>query len=192
MRPVKHVVWALFIMAGLANAQGNLVVNGGFDSGASSWALTNGAILAAPLVGETGFTVFLGNSSLSAIPTASQTIGNLTLGLTYLVAGDYYRSKDLLPGGSPSDPSFGVFMDNVVYFQTVAPVSFNNIYNFSFLYLATSSSAALSLSAQINGTGVSYSIDNITMYPVPEPGTLGLIGVGAVAGAAFFRKCRGK
>jgi hypothetical protein len=58
--------------------------------------------------------------------------------------------------------------------------------SFSFSYTAASSDVLLSLSSQINGTGVEYAIDNISMEAVPEPNSLWLIGIGGIAGATLL------
>ena len=171
-------------------AQGNLVVNGGFDFNAAGWIITN--------VLGSGYESTKGNPpgdvaldslspSLSTDPTASQTITSLTPGTTYVVSGDYRNITDR-GGGSPTDFSFGVSIDGVLLFEAAQQTP-NNWRNFNFLYTATASSALLSLSAQINGTGVSYAIDNIAM-DVPEPSSLWLMGVGGIASAMFFRNRR--
>ena len=65
-----------------------------------------------------------------------------------------------------------------------------NWHSFSFDYTATSTSALLSLEAQINGTDDSYEIDNISMEAVPEPNSLCLVGVGGIISAMFFKNRR--
>ncbi|MGA3283798.1 MAG: hypothetical protein ABSD57_04985 [Verrucomicrobiota bacterium] len=169
---------ALLLLPQLATAQGNLVVNGGFDTSANDWILTNGAYW--PEYGNSGWAVALDKEppSPSTEPTASQIITGLVPGYSYLVSGNYGEGKDR-GGGSPSDPSFGVAIDGIFLFEAVAPDS-DNWQSFSFYYTASSSSALLSLSSQINGTGVAYFIDNISMEAVPEPNSLCLIGVGGI------------
>ncbi|HUA39088.1 MAG TPA: hypothetical protein VMA35_11905 [Candidatus Sulfopaludibacter sp.] len=148
--------------------QGNLVVNGGFNGNASSWALTNISLGAGyqSLGGDPGGCVALdGPSSLFAFPTASQTITSLTPGTIYTVSGNYRQGK----GNSP-DYSFGVAMDGVFFFEAATTVPIDLAwYSFSFQYTANSTSAVLSLSSELNGAGVSYVTDNIAMYAVPEP-----------------------
>jgi hypothetical protein len=157
-------------------AQANFVFNGQFDSNTNGWVLANGASW--PWVGHPGFSVDLSDvtPSLANDPTASQTINSLTPVANYIVSGDYAMGKDY-GGGSATSTSFGVFIDGVVYFETIAPGN-QDWHSFSFIYTATSSSAVLSLSAQLNGTGVSYFIDNIAMYAVPEPSASLLILLG--------------
>jgi len=178
MIPIVTIVLALAPC--VVKAQGNLVFNGGFDTNTNGWVLVNGASW--PWSGNPGACVNLSNEtpSPSNDPTASQTINSLTPLATYFVSGDYAMGKDY-GGGSPSSNSFGVFIGGVVYFQTVAPGNMD-WHSFSFLYTATSSSAVLSLSAQMNGTGVCYFIDSIAMYAVPEPsaGCLMLLGSGVL------------
>jgi hypothetical protein len=177
---VKHyfvlTAWALLLVPRLATAQGNLVFNGGFDSNANGWIISNApnGFGYSSVGGHPGGDVLLDNiaPSPSSDPTASQTISSLIPGITYVVSGDYQQEKDR-GGDSPTNPSFGVAIDSLPMFTAVAPNNFN-WQQFSFSYTATSSSIVLSLSSQINGTGVSYAIDNIAMQAVPEPGILSL------------------
>jgi hypothetical protein len=167
---IQTVAFALAFIPCFVMAQGTLVINGGFVFGADGWTLINGAHIVPTNGYGTNLFGVLGNSSPSpsVLPTASQTINSLTPGLLYYVSGDFAKGKDQMPGGSPLNPSFGVLMDNVVYFQAVAPENFD-WQNFTFYYTATASSAVLSLSSYMNGTEVPYFIDNIAMYAVPEP-----------------------
>ena len=64
-------------------------------------------------------------------------------------------------------------LDGVFLFETAALADFN-WHSFSFDYTATSTSAFLSLEAQINGTDYAYFIDNISIEAVPEPNSLWL------------------
>jgi hypothetical protein len=180
-----------------ATAQGNLVFNGGFDAGASGWIIVNtpGGFGYSSVGGNPGSCVLLDNTtpSPSTDPTASQTINSLTPGANYIVSGDYQKQKDRGATTTPAtDNSFGVAIDGAFLFEAASPTS-NDLtwHSFDFLYTATSSSALLSLSSQINGTGVSYIIDNISLQAVPEPGSLYLIGLGGIISGIFFRS-RGK
>jgi hypothetical protein len=168
--------WACLLLPRLATAQGNLVFNGGFDSNANGWTIINtpGGFGFSPVVGNPGGGVLLDNiePSSSSDPTASQTINSLTRWTSYVVSGEYQQGKDR-GGGSPTDPSFGVAIDGVFLFTVVAPNNFN-WHQFSFSYTPISPFIILSLSSQINGTGVSYAIDNIAMQAISEPGILSL------------------
>ena len=175
---------ALSCLPQLANAQGNLVVNGTFESGSTGWTLTNGAIVA--FVGDPGVACFLvsSNSSPANEPTASQVIDGLFAGTSYMISGNYKAGKD--PGGaSPANASFGVAIDGAFLFELAASPN-GSWQSFSFSYTAASSDVLLSLSSQINGTGVEYAIDNISMEAVPEPNSLWLIGIGGIAGATLL------
>jgi len=181
IRIITLTGWILSYVQELAMAQGNLVVNGGFDTNAASWIIANvsddgvGGYQAS--FGDPAGSVALRNTALSSnnIPTASQEINSLTPSALYVVSGDY------LGGGKDTeDISFEVTLNNVIFFETAAPPDSSDWYSFSFYYTATSMSALLSLSAQINGANYSYNIDNISMMLVPEPSawTLLLLGGG--------------
>jgi len=164
-------------------AQGNLVVNGGFDTDASGWILTNvdSGSGYESLAGDPPGSVLLGILFSANNPTASQEINSLTPGQFYVVSGNYSGGgKDI------TDISFEVLFDGVPLFETNAPPNFLNWYSFSFDYTATSTSALLSLVTLI-GTGDSYYIDNIAMDAVPEPNSLCLMGAGGMMSALFFR-----
>ena len=156
-------------------AQGNLVVNGGFNTDASGWMTTNefgfGYVSDK---GDPGGYFFLYSSSSSLTPTISQTISNLIPGSSYIVSGNYMQVM-----GSSENPSFGVALNGSYLFETAEPPN-SNWYGFSLDYVATSVNALLNLSSQLNGTGVSYGIDNISMKLVPEPSDSWLLLLGGV------------
>jgi len=151
-------------------AQGNLVINGGFDVDATGWSISFGYYV--PSGGDPGGYVAL-DSGISNTPAASQAIAGLTPDSVYLISGDYRASK-----GTSTDNSFAVALDGNFLFETIQPGDFN-WHSFSFFYTATSSSATLSLASQLNGTGISYGIDNISMYETPEPSAVSLIFLGS-------------
>jgi hypothetical protein len=168
--------------AQLVTAQGNLVVNGSFDTDTSGWILTDGATYA-ELGGNPPGCISLFPSN--GIPTASQKISSLNPGQLYVISGDYYGGA----GVKATTEDFGVAVDGVFLFEMNPPTS-GLWYNFSFDYTATSTSALLSLSAPLNGTLYPFNIDNIAMYAVPEPNSLCLMGVGGIMSALFFRHRR--
>lgn len=148
----------------LADAQGNLVVNGGFDSDASHWTATNisgSGYLATG--GNPGGFFGLVNVSAAPIPTISQQINDLSPGTLYLVSGDYKSG-----GKGVANNSFGVAFNGVYVFLASSPTDYD-WHTFSFEYAATSSSELLSISSHVRNTDYDYYIDNIAMYPVPEP-----------------------
>jgi hypothetical protein len=161
------IALALSCFSQSAIAQGNLVVDGGFDTSPDGWTFNKWVGLS--LGGNPGNFALLYNSSLSdpTLPTASQTISGLIPSDSYIVSGDYELWKN--SGGSSSVPSFGVAIDDIFLFETAAPTTPLIWQSFNFTYTATSSSAILSISAQLNGIETSYGIDNIAMYAAPEP-----------------------
>jgi hypothetical protein len=151
----------------LATAQGNLILNGSFDTNAAGWATTNGGY------GNTfgnpagSLILFTGNTS-----TASQEISSLTPGQQYLISGDY---------SGKATGVFNVALDGIVLFQTNAAPQNYKWDSFSSYYTATSTSALLSV--QANATGDFYAIDNVSMQLVPEPSAAALL---LFAGGIFF------
>jgi hypothetical protein len=78
-----------------------------------------------------------------------------------------------------------VAFNGVFVFQTVKPAS-SDWQTFSFLYTPSSSDEIISISAQLNGTAVSYGIDNVVIQLIPEPSSTALF----VLGGAFILCCR--
>jgi len=182
-------ILALLCFSELAIAQGNMVLNGSFDTDTSGWILTNLNVSAGggykSAYGDPLGSVLLYNPSSSLVPMASQVIYSLTPGSIYIVSGDYQKSV----GKDAIDNSFGAAIDGNFLFETPAPAD-HSWHSFSFEYTATSTSVLLSLEAQINGTDYSYFIDNISMEAVPEPGSLCLFGLGGMISAMFFKNRR--
>ena len=187
--------WALLPIASImllltqtVVAQGNLVFNGGFEAGSTGWTLVRGAHVTGA-ASRPGLAVFLASTNASPAnePTASQTINSLIAATRYLVSGEYLVQKDR-GGASPTNASFGVAL-NGAYLYQIAASPVGNWQSFSFFYTANSSSALLSLSSQINGTGVEYYIDNILIQAVPEPSSLALcLTGGLIAASQFIRR----
>jgi hypothetical protein len=101
------------------------------------------------------------------------------------VSGDYLNQT--YGQGSPSDLSFGAAIDGILLFEAAAQPIKGNWRNFNFFYTATSTSAVLNLSAQINGTLITYGIDNLSMQPIPEPSAEMLLGLGGIWLLGFGR-----
>jgi hypothetical protein len=158
-------VLALFLPSYLAIAQGNLVVNGGFDADISGWTTNGSSGYYDSLKGNPGgcFTLY---------GSISQTVNSLTPSSSYLVSGSYDVEGGTIGGTS----SFGVAMNSVFLFEVTPPDY--AWHNFSFTYSANNLSMVLSLTAGINGTSDVFRVDNISMAAVPEPSVLSLFGVG--------------
>jgi hypothetical protein len=190
-RPTLNHVAVLAALAVLwhspfAAAQGNLVIEGDFNPNADAWTLVGAGTTWEGSKGDPEPDLILDSltASPSPPPSASQTIDGLVDGDTYVVSGDFRNVTDR-GGGSPTDNSFGVAINGVYLFEA-AQESPNNWRSFDFLYTATASSADLSLAAEINGTGVVYEIDNISLEAVPESGSFCLFTIGAIAVSCFI------
>lgn len=188
------VIWLSLVMTPWAEAQENLVMNGGFNGNSNGWTVANtpGGFGYHSRIGNPPGGVQLDNvnPSSSSDPTASQTINNLEISRLYLVTGEYSQGK-IRGSNLPLDvPSFGVALNGDFYFTAFAPGNYTDWKKFRFFYTPSSSTAVLSISSQIDGTGVSYDIDNIAMYAVPEPSSAMLVVFGASVGM-FFRRTFG-
>ena len=158
---------------------GNLVVNCGFETGdLSGW--TN--------FGNTGFTSVgtpphTGSFAANVGPVGSD--GFLSQ-LLPIVPGiyqvDVWFQSD---GGIPGD--FTVTFDGIQGVSLVNPAPFAYT-EFSFLVSSAGGPASLVLAFR-NDPGF-YQIDDISVVPVPEPSTLGLIGLGLLGVGAMARRRR--
>jgi hypothetical protein len=187
MKTYPILLMTVFILtsSGWTRAQGNLVVNGGFDIDDGGWSVNSGSGYFNFKNGNPpGEFVLAGVPSPSSDPTISQTVTGLVPSQTYVVSGDYINIDSL--SGLPADLSFGVALDGVFLFETAQPQDFE-WHHFSFPYNATAPSAVLSLSAQRNGTSIQYAIDNIAIQ-VPEPCSVGLLCLGVAAWAVLVEK----
>jgi hypothetical protein len=171
-----------------AAAQGNLVVNGGFDTDASGWTIANVNVAAGggykTNVGNPPGSVLLYNPSIPSPPTASQTVTSLMPGAIYVISGDYANAA----GKDVTQDSFGVAINGVFMFESAA-LPDNGWHSFNFDFTATSTSALLSLEAQLNGSDRPYYIDNISVQQTPEPANLlWLVGLGGIASGFIVRR----
>jgi hypothetical protein len=120
---VVLITLALLCVSQSATAQGNLVVNGGFDTDASGLTITNvnssGGGGYQSDFGNPPGSVRLNNLSSPKDPTASQIINGLTPGDIYIVSGNYRGG-----GKNVTDNSFGVALDGDFLFETAAPADF--------------------------------------------------------------------
>jgi hypothetical protein len=155
---------ALLLLPQFAKAEGNLVVNGGFDTNASGWAITNsdGSGYLSSGGNPGGCFALINITSPLKAPTISREVIGLVAGQVYIVSGDYKSG-----GKGFAAESFGVALDGNFLFLTNSPSDYH-WHSFSFEYAATSTNALLSLSGQLNETGYSYAVDNIVMQPIPS------------------------
>ena len=177
---VKSVIpLMLSLLAATPGSAQQVIYNGTFDADASGWTTQD-----VPFDGYRSgkgnpggfFALDQPTPSSGTDPMILQVLSGLVPGDTYLVSGDYERLIDR-GGGAAGAFSFGVAFDGVHFFNATTPPDFA-WHRFAFNYTAVSSSTILSPAAQINGTGASYGIDNISMRIVPEPTTVSLLLLG--------------
>ena len=142
----------LFVAITPTHAQGNLIVNGGFDT-TNSWTLSSLAYFNVKNGTPLPDVVLQGTSSSSLQPIS------LTQGIDYLITGDYrpyvYRFGGLRVG----------FNNGIVY-EISLPTNNYEWSSFSFRYTAPAGISFMFLS--FKGIG-QCEIDNIGVYAVPEP-----------------------
>jgi len=184
---IAVVLSMLALFCSSASAQGNLVVNGGFDTDASGWSITNinpygfGGGYRSDFGNPAGSVSLYNDNTSANAPTASQEIDSLTPGTTYIISGDYWS------GGLMGSNSLSVALDGITLFEEDVPVS--SAWNtFSFDYTATSTSALLSLYTTTFGKAYGSYIDNIAMYATPEPSPSWLLFLGS--GILFYVRNR--
>jgi len=166
-----------------ARAQGNFIVNGGFDTSSVGWN-ANG------IGPEGGYQSSGGNPGgyflLSGPTTASVSHDvKVITGADYIVEGEYCSF-----GNSSVNPNFAVSVNNSLQFQIALPAD-SAWHRFSFVYNAANvvQQIPLTLSTGLSGTGGYVGVDNITMQLAPEPSTTVLF-LAATSVACCYRKFR--
>ena len=179
--------FALALWAVVTSASGNLLVNGGFETGNfTGWVQggnTGGTGVQCP--GPTSPTVEEGNCSAFLGPAGSD--GTLSQGFTTTAGQPYTTSFAVLfDGGVPSD--FSAFFNGSLYSVTNPPLSAGFL-SLSFVTIATGPNSTLSFSFR-DDPGFIF-LDAVSVLPgvvaVPEPSSLALLSLG-LFGVALARR----
>lgn len=189
-------ILAAFVLAGMGAGElkaTNLIVNGSFETPneGTGWAiLPNGGVPGwydtccsddgieidySPVIGGPAYE---GSQSMevdaNTFDTVSQTVSGLTIGQQY----DLFWAYGDRPGSGPQELQV-YFGGNLVTTDYDLTASNGSLVWFpqTFIVTATSTSEVLSFAAVNVGGLVSYGneIDGVSMYAVPEPGTLLLV-----------------
>lgn len=198
----------LFIAAmAAAPARANLIVNGGFDTDASSW--TSGAI------GVGGYISFFGNPAgsfllnnsgfLASDPFIEQTVSGLSIGTSYTIGFETALHVNFGGSSANTNASFGVFVDgSAVLLKHELGAGFIAD---AIAFTATSASHTIRFAAELSAFGsaavpgvtggisdVSYYLDNVSLTAdstsaIPAPATAVLLLAG-LAGLSRARRAR--
>jgi hypothetical protein len=184
MRRFLFVALTLVLLGGAGPARGDYLVNGNFGTGDfTGWTVSGSGPLVVPGLGFAGSNGAV-LSTFGTPVTLAQTVTTPTgapLDLSFFLAGD---------GSKPNmiEVTFGsnvllnetdlAGQSNTPYKFTVTPTSASNVLQFSF----QNDNGFFTLSdTSLTGRGVSAT---------PEPGSLGLLGVGVVLLGGFARRRR--
>ncbi len=190
MRNLRLLCATTFLLSSFA-ANANLIVNGGFESGSFSNTLANYMVLNPGDTALTGWTIDQGVAwglnptdgfsasvgsgfvDLSGLGNRSPT-GAMSQSVSTEVGGDYLFSIDLF-GGATS-----VFL-NGIGLALVAGASSGGWTTYTSTYTAVSETTMISLRNR-DGASSTVFVDEVVFsarsVAVPEPGTIGLLGIG--------------
>jgi hypothetical protein len=173
------LIIAVFISAAVS-AYANLVVNPGFETGDfTGWGGDMNGMFVAPGDPHSG----MYNAYMGAVGTDGTLSQNIPT-----VIGQAYRVDFWLlnPTGGPND--FSASFAGLTFYSVTNAGSFPYTDEISGDIVATSTSSLLLFSARQDVSD--WNMDDVTVIAVPEPGTLGLIALGALGLVATSRRRR--
>lgn len=165
----------LAVLAGTAGAQN--FVNGGFDGNATGWNILDcdfgGYQSSTGQNGNPGW-VWLNSNGSAGIPRAEQSVSGFVVGQSYTLSA-WYGSGQIFNSGDV----FRALIDGNVVFT--GP---NNVVTgwtqFSHTFMATAATHTFSFQAEVVADS-DYVFDSASLTPVPEPGTMAALAMGAMA-----------
>ncbi len=163
---------------------GNIVANGGFETGdLTGWTQTGNTGFAGVVCPGLGGQVAEGNCAAFFGPVGS--VGGISQNLTTQVGTTYLINFDFLPDGeTPS--SFSALFGGTTLISLPNPAS--SAYQLlGYSVTATSTTTALAFNFQ-DDPGFLY-LDGVSVQVAPEPGTVALVSIG-MAGLWFWRRRR--
>lgn len=177
MKGKSLAILSLCALAAWGNAQS--LINGGFDAGVTGWTEHDtagfGGFQPNDGTGNSGYYLLDGSDDPTTFPTLSQTLTDLTPGVQYHIVGFY---KTFGTYEAP-DPFLAKINGNTLFTgSTTGPV--NGWVLFSLDFYAADPEALLSFHSEVNGNS-SYGIDGLSIQAVPEPASLVVLGIGALA-----------
>lgn len=164
------------------SAQANMVNNGGFETGDfTGWTPTGNTGFQGVQCPGPGPTVAQGNCS--AFFGAVGSPGGITQNLSLVAGHDYFLSFAWLPdGGTPS--SFSASLGGVTLVNLTNPAASATFRNFGLAFTATAATEALAFSIR-DDPGFMF-LDAVSV--VPEPASVGLLGIALAAMFAGLRR----
>ena len=199
--------WVAALSLGHADLRAQTVINGSFESGVPIFPNSNIGLYSPDSTSVTGWTVAGGTvdyiGSLWAAGDGNRSLdlsgvsaGTLTQLINGFILGGTYRLEFLL-AGNPSGggdiksvvASLGANSQTFSINRTGATFDSMGWTSQGFDFTADATSLALSFTS-LDPTASGPALDLVRIYPTPEPGTLTLAALGALAAMAGWLVCR--